>query len=128
MPPKKQINPKYVPKSLTPEDRKKQIRSIRQGKDRPIVKSFTSKLSKHVINFEKKYKRKITDLKFIEKNIISRTGINKIMDRGKAAYFSGSRPNQTPSSWAYSRLASTITNGPARKIDKSIWDEYKIKK
>ncbi len=34
MPPKK-INPKYVPKSLTPADRKKQIKSIKEGKDRP---------------------------------------------------------------------------------------------
>jgi len=51
------------------------------------------------------------------------------MDKAKGAYFSGgSRPNQTPSSWAYARLASVIMNGPARKIDKDIWVKYKIKK
>ena len=125
MPPKK-INPKYVPKSLTPSDKKKQIKSIKEGTIRPKLKSFESKRSPHVIKFEKKYGTKITDLKFIEKNIITRTGINKIMDKGKAAYFSsGSRPSQTPSSWAYARLASVITNGAARKVDKDIWEKYK---
>jgi len=48
------------------------------------------------------------------------------MEKGKAAYFSGgSRPNQTPSSWAYARLASVLTNGAARKVDKDIWEKYK---
>jgi len=48
------------------------------------------------------------------------------MDKAKGAYFSGgSRPNQTPSSWAYARLASVIVGGPARKIDIKIWEKYK---
>ena len=40
------INPKYVPKSLTPADRKKQVKSIKEGTDRPKVESFKSKRSK----------------------------------------------------------------------------------
>jgi hypothetical protein len=81
-----------------------------------------------VIKFEKKYNKKITDEDFIHKNIITRTGQQKIMDKAKGAYFSGgSRPNQTPSSWSYARLASVIVGGPARKIDKDIWDKYKKK-
>jgi len=36
MPPKK-INPKYVPKSLTPEEKKKQIKSIKEGTIRPKI-------------------------------------------------------------------------------------------
>ena len=49
------------------------------------------------------------------------------MDKGFGAYFSsGSRPNQTPMSWSLARLASVIVGGPARKVDKSIWDKYKI--
>ena len=43
-----------------------------------------------------------------------------------AYYSSGSRPNQTPTSWGLARLASVILNGPARRIDKTIWDKYKI--
>lgn len=122
----KKINPKYIPKSLTPSDKKKQVKSIKEGKDRPKVKSFTSKRSNWTKKFEDKYKTKITDKDFITKNIISKTGMEKILLKGKGAYYSsGSRPNQTAFSWAYARLASVIMDGPARKIDKDIWEKYK---
>ena len=125
MPPKK-IKSEYAPKSLTPADRKKQIKSIKEGKDRPKVKSFTSKRSSWASKFENKYGTKITDDKFIAKNIISKTGIDKILDKGMAAYYNqGSRPNQTPQSWSRARLASVIMGGPARKVDKDIWAKYK---
>ena len=125
MPPKK-INEKYVPKSLTQEDKKKQVKSIKEGTDRPKVKSFKSERSSWVVKFEKKYKTKITDTEFISKNIISKTGIDKIMAKGRGAYYSsGSRPNQTPQSWALSRLASVIMGGKARQVDKDIWEKYK---
>jgi len=125
MPPKK-INPKYVPKSLTPSDKKKQVKSIKEGTRRPKVKSFTSKRSSHTENFEKKYGTKISDTAFISKNIISKAGIDKIMAKGRGAYFSsGSRPNQTPTSWALSRLSSVIMGGKARQVDIKIWEKYK---
>ena len=124
MPPK--INPKYIPKSLTKKDKAKQIKSIRDKTIRPKVKSFQSKRSSWVKKFEDKYNTKISNTAFISKNIISRTGIDKIMAKGRAAYFNGgSRPNQTPTSWALSRLASVILNGPARKVDKNEWNKYK---
>jgi len=114
-------------KGLNKTDRQKQIKSIFEGKLRPKTKAPV-KRSSYVIKFEKKYKTKITDEDFIHKNIITRTGQNKIMDKGMGAYFSGgSRPNQTPSSWAYARLASVIVGGPARKVDKKIWDQYRKK-
>lgn len=121
------INKKYVPKSLTPADKKKQIKSIKEKTDRPKVKSFESKRSKHTIAFEKKYGVKISDDKYITKNIIKRVGMNKILDKGRGAYYSsGSRPNQSAESWALARLASVITGGDARKVDKDIWEKYKI--
>ncbi len=131
MPPKKDkktgLPKKYVPKSLTEEDRKKQIKSIKEGKPRPKVESFKSKRSSNVKKFEEKYKTKISDFSFINKNIIKKKGIDEIIAKGKAAYFSsGSRPNQTPTSWALARLASVIMNGPARKVDMKIWNKYKI--
>tara|TARA_Y100000114_G_scaffold82628_1_gene76288 strand:- start:834 stop:1232 length:399 start_codon:yes stop_codon:yes gene_type:complete len=132
MPPKKDkktgLPKKYVPKSLTEEDRKKQIKSIKEGKPRPKVESFKSKRSSNVAAFEKKYKTKISDFDFINKNILKRKGIDEIIKKGKAAYFSsGSRPNQTPTSWALARLAAVIMkNGPARKVDMAIWNKYKI--
>lgn len=120
------IPKQYVPKSLTPEDTIKQIKSIKEGKDRPKVDSFKSKRSSHVVKFEKKYGTKITDDDFISKNIISKTGINKILSKGRGAYYSsGSRPNQTADSWARARLASVIMGGAARKVDQKIWDQYK---
>ena len=115
-------------KGLKGKDREKQIKSIFEGTIRPTTKA-PEKRSSHVIKFEKKYGKKITAEDWIHKNIITRTGQNKIMEKGLGAYFSGgSRPNQTPSSWKYARLASVITGGGARKVDKAIWDKYKIKK
>jgi hypothetical protein len=117
------MNKKYVPKSLSKADKAKQVKSIKKGTLRPKVKA-PYKRSSHVVRFEKKYGFKITDPKV--KNIISQTGINKILEKGKGAYFSaGSRPNTTPSQWARARLASVIMNGPARKVDKAIWEKYK---
>ena len=114
-------------KGLKGKDREKQIKSIFEGTIRPTTKA-PEKRTSHVIKFEKKYNKKITDEDWIHKNIITRTGQNKIMDKGMGAYFSGgSRPNQTPSSWKYARLASVIMDGPARKVDKNIWDKYKVK-
>ena len=92
----KKINPKYLPKSLTPSDRKKQLKSIQAGTDRPKLKSYKSKRSSHAVNFENKYKTKITDINFVKKNIIRKEGIDKILSKGRGAYYSsGSRPNQT---------------------------------
>jgi hypothetical protein len=115
-------------KGLKGKDREKQIKSIFEGTIRPTTKA-PEKRSSYVIKFEKKYNKKITDEDWIHKNIITRTGQKKIIEKAMGAYFSGgSRPNQTPSSWGYARLASVIVGGPARKIDKTIWDKYKVKK
>jgi len=117
---------KYVPASLSTQDKKKQVKSIVEGTVRPKVESFKPRRSRFVIAFEKRYGTKITDDKFISKNIIAQKGIDEILDKGRGAYFSGgSRPNQTPESWARARLASVIMNGNARKVDMAIWKRYK---
>lgn len=122
----KDIPSNYL-KGLNKTDREKQIKSIFEGKLRPKTKA-PEKRSSYVVKFEKKYNKKIDDKDYIHKNIITRTGQKKIMDKGFGAYFSsGSRPNQTPMSWALARLASVIVGGPARKVDKKIWDKYKLK-
>lgn len=121
----KKINPKYVPKSLSDKDKKKQEKSIKEGTDRPKV-DYKTKRSSHVVAFEKKYGEKITNDSFISKNIISKTGIDEILSKGRGAYYSaGSRPNVSATQWARARLASVIMGGPARKVDKSIWEKYK---
>ena len=121
----KKINPKYVPKSLSPEDKKKQIKSIKEEKDRPKV-DYKTKRSSHVVAFEKKYGEKITNDSFISKNIISKAGIDKILEKGRGAYYSsGSRPNVSAEQWARARLASVIMGKGARKVDIDIWNKYK---
>jgi len=120
-------NKTYVPDTLTPSDKAKQIKSIKNKTDRPILKSAKSKRSSHVIKFENKYGYKITELGKIYKNIISKAGVDKIIQKGMGAYYSsGSRPNVSARQWAYARLASVIMNGGARAVDKDIWDKYKI--
>ena len=116
---------KYVPKSLSKEDREKQIKSIKEGTKRPKV-DFKNKRSSFVVRFEKKYGYKINNFSRISKEIISQKGIDEIMAKRRAAYYSGgSRPNQTATSWALSRLASVIMGGKARQVDLKIWNKYK---
>jgi hypothetical protein len=117
--------PETYVKGLTGDDRKKQIKSIFEGKKRPKT-DFKSKRSSWAEKFEKKYGTKISDTDFIHKNIITKTGQEKIINIGRGAYFSsGSRPGQTAQSWGLARLASVIMGGPARKIDKDLWVKYK---
>ena len=121
---KKMINKKYIG-NLKGKEKQEQIKSIFEKKDRPKT-SQPTKRSSLVVRFEKKYGTKITDDKFISKNIISQTGINKILAKGTAAYYNqGSRPNVNPSQWSRARLAGVILNSPARKVDKDIWEKYK---
>lgn len=117
--------PAHYLKGLKGKDREKQIKSIFEGKDRPKT-AFKSQRSGWVKKFEDKYGVKISNKEWIHKNIITRTGQQKIIDKGMGAYYSsGSRPNQTPTSWGLARLASVILNGPSRRIDKNIWLKYK---
>lgn len=121
------MDKKYVPKSLSVADRKKQIKSIKDKTDRPKLKSFKSNRSSWTEKFEKKYGYKINQKAKIAKQIISKKGIDEIIKKGQGAYYSsGSRPNQTATSWALARLASVIMGGPARKVDKDIWLKYKL--
>lgn len=122
------IPKKYIPDSLTKQDKAKQKKSIEEKTDRPKVDSYKSKRSKFVVAFEKKYNNKITDDEFISKNIIGKEGIKQILAKGMAAYYSsGSKPNQTKESWSRARLASVIMGGKARDVDRKIWDKYKKK-
>tara|TARA_E500000318_G_C3552506_1_gene209556 strand:- start:64 stop:468 length:405 start_codon:yes stop_codon:yes gene_type:complete len=121
---KKKINTKYV-KGLKGEEKREQVKTIMEGTKRPKT-SAPVKRSSLVVRFENKYNHKITDDNFISKNIISKTGIDKILSKGRGAYYSaGSRPNVSSEQWARARLAGVILNSPARKVDKNIWEKYK---
>jgi len=123
---KEGIPKKYLPKSLTPSDKKKQIESIKKGTDRPKLKSAPpTRRSSHVIKFEKKYGKKITNKKFINDNLLSYKGQEEILKKGAGAYRSGgSRPNVSETQWKLARLASSLTGGKSATIDKSILKKY----
>ena len=122
----RRVPKRYVPDTLSKKDRQKQIKSIFENKDRPDVK-YRNRRSSWVVKFEEKYGTKITDSDFIDKNILKKEGQEQIIMKGKGAYYSsGSRPNQTPFSWGYGRLASVILGGKSRRLDKDIWEKYKV--
>ena len=122
------IPKRYLPDTLSATERKKQIKSIFEGKDRPKVKVKKRK-SSWTIQFNEKYGKEIDKLKGgkSKKNIAKVTGIplgaiNEIFKKGEGAYYSsGSRPNQTASSWAYARVYAYIMGGKKiRAIEKDI--------
>ena len=117
--------PKKYTAGLNEKQRTKQVKSIREGKERPQFKDVKTKRSSHVKKFEDKYGYKITDPR-VKREIISATGFNQIVKKGEGAYFSGgSRPNTNPRQWGLARVASVIMGGNARKVDKDIWEKYK---
>ena len=119
----------YVPTSLSKSDRTKQQRMLDQSRKnykkhifntRKKLPSFQSKPSKHILRAKRLY-----HLDSITPNaaLSKATGcpirvLQQIVKKGEGAYYSsGSRPNQTPQSWAYARLASAATGGNAAKVD-----------
>ena len=128
------IPKRYIPDSLTPAERRKQIKSIFEGKKRPETKVRTRR-SSHTVKFNKQYGERLDKMKGGRsvKNIAKITGLpfkalKEVFEKGEAAYYSaGSRPNQTAQSWAYGRLYSYILGeGGARNIDRSITKKYNV--
>jgi hypothetical protein len=133
---KKKYASKYVPKSLSESDKKKQIKSIESKtiKPRPKLKSYKSKPSQYTLAFNKKYGEKLKNMKGgkSKSNISKVTGIPKkaldeVYDRGLGAYKSGSRPNVTANQWAMARVYSYIMGGKTRQVDKAITKKYNVK-
>jgi len=126
--------PKTYVEGLKGYERQKQIKSIFEGKKRPKT-SFKSKESSWTKKFSAKYGEQLDNMKGgrSKKNIAKVTGIpfkavNAVFKKGEGAYYSsGSRPGQSPQSWAYARLYSYILGGPARKVDSDITKKYNVK-
>ena len=131
---KSKMVPKNYVEGLKGNDRRKQIKSIFEGTFRPKT-SFKSKRSSWTEKFDKKYGKEIDKMKGgrTKRNIAKVTGIpfkaiDEVFKKGEGAYYSaGSRPNQSPQSWAYARVYSYILGGSARKIDASITKKYNVK-
>jgi DNA-binding Xre family transcriptional regulator len=123
---------RYLPYSLDEKDKKKQKNMILKSRKlykqhkyytRKQLPSFKSKKSSHITNAKTIYN---VDSVQPNKKLARATGcsmdtLNKIVNKGKGAYFSsGSRPNQTAQSWGIARLASSLTSGKAAAVDFSI--------
>jgi hypothetical protein len=120
--------------NLKGKERSAQIRSICQGKKRPTT-SFKTRKSSYTTRFNSKYGKQVDALpggRSVE-NIskvtkIPQGALEEVFQKGVAAYYNGgSRPNQTPESWAYARVYSYILGGNTRKVDDHITQKYKVR-
>ena len=123
---------RYLPKKLTKKDKQKQLKMLLKSKKlykknkyytRKQLSSYTNKPSKHITNARKIYNIKniIPSKELALKTGCSLSALKQIVKKGEGAYYSsGSRPNQTPQSWGYARLASSITAGKAAAVDYDI--------
>lgn len=129
------INVRYLPRSLTLKDKKKQKNMLMKSRKlykkgiyftRKQVSSFASKKSPHILKAERLYNvEKIGATAELSKATgCTKKALAKIINKGEGAYYSsGSRPNQTAQSWGLARLASSITSGKAAAVDYNILEE-----
>lgn len=126
---------RYIPKTLTRKDKQKQLNMLMKSRKlykkhkyftRKKISSFKTKKSNHLTDAYRIYNiTKITP----NKELANKTGctveaLTQIVKKGEGAYYSsGSRPNQTPTSWGLARLASSITSGKAAAVDFKIIEE-----
>jgi hypothetical protein len=132
---KTKIPIRYLPRTLSNKDKKKQINMLQLSRKlykkdkfytRKKLASYNNKPSKHIIHARNIYKiNKITPNKRLSQATgCSLTALKKIVKKGEGAYYSsGSRPNQTPQSWGLARLASSITSGKSAAVDYDILDK-----
>ena len=122
------IPTRYAPRSLGPRQQRLQKQAILRSRraykrgvylSRPTRSRFKSKPSGHVARAFKMYKLPMNPTRKLAKRTGCKlAGLKKIIDKGEGAYYSsGSRPNQTAASWARARLASSLTGGPASRVD-----------
>ncbi len=129
------IPKRYIPDTLSKADRAKQIKSIFEKTNRPKVE-VKKKRSKWTIKFDNEYGKKIDKMKGgrSKRNIakvssIPFKAIDEVYKKAEGAFYSsGSRPNQSATSWALGRVYAYIMGGEAvRRLDKHITEKYKVK-
>lgn len=135
--------PKKYTAGLNKKDKEKQKKQLDKSKSdykkgkftgrkklssfKPKPSSFVEQVKKKTgigMNFDK-LADKLTRTDKRKKEL--KTAFGEIASKAKGAYFSsGSRPNQTPSSWSKARVASVLVGGKSRNIDKKIVEKYNI--
>ncbi len=126
---------RYIPKNITRKDKQSQINMLLKSKKlykthkyytRPKIASYKNKKSNHIANARRIYNiQNIKPTKELsQKTGCSLSALNQIVKKGEGAYYSsGSRPNQTPQSWGFARLASALTAGKSAAVDYAIIDK-----
>ena len=129
--------PKQYTARLSRKDKKKQLTSLKKLKkayskgtylNRPKLKSYKKKESGWTAKFHKLHPEAIT-IKQISKAVkIPEKALREVIKKGRGAYYSsGSRPNQTPSSWGKARMYAYILGSPTRRVDHHITEKYNVK-
>ncbi len=124
---------RYVPRALSRNDRRKQIAMLKRSRKlykrgkyygrTTKLKSFPHVASKHVVTARRMYHvdHIVPNAALAQATKCSVGALKQIVRKGEGAFYSsGSRPNQTPQSWGYARLASAITGGKAAAVDYAI--------
>jgi hypothetical protein len=118
---------RYVPRTLSRKDRSRQIAMLKRSRRMykrgeyygrsTKLKSYPHVASKHVVAA----RRIVPNAALAKATGCSVGSLRQIVKKGEGAFYSsGSRPNQTPQSWGYARLASAITGGKAAAVDYAI--------
>jgi hypothetical protein len=118
---------------LSRKDRRKQIAMLKRSRrlykrgeyyGRTMkLKSYPHVASKHVVVARRMYNMEkiVPGAALAAATGCSVGSLHKIVKKGEGAFYSsGSRPNQSPQSWGYARLASAITGGKAAAVDYAI--------
>ena len=123
---------RYVPRSLSRKDTKRQKQMLKKSRSqyqkgkyftRKKLGSFHSRPSGHVLRAKQVYgvQQVVPNAALSKATGCSIGALQEIVRKGQGAYYSsGSRPNQTATSWGLARLASAITSGKAAAIDYAI--------
>lgn len=125
----KKIPEKYLPKSLTPSQRKKQKKSIIEGKDRPKLKGLKSRRSSWTVMAHEYFGQAPSIYQIRDAlGLKSIRPLKDIIKRGEKAYYtSGSRPNVSPEQWGRARLYAVVFGSEgARKADGDIIKKHNI--
>lgn len=121
IPPKYLANLSKLDAALQKQEIIQSRKAYKQGKlkMRTVKKSHKHKPSKHVAKAKRVYGVDVVTPRTLSKPTgCSVSSLEKIVRKGRGAYFSsGSRPNTTPSSWAFARLASAVTGGRSSCVD-----------
>lgn len=119
---------RYVPDSLSKQDKAKQRESILKKTNRPKV-NYPSKKSTWTKKAHTYFKTSSPTLSMMSKvSKVPVSVLKQIIKRGEGAYYSsGSRPNVSATQWGRARLYAVLFGStPARRADNDLVQKHNI--